>query len=182
MEAGSLCAAAAESTDSRDHGTRLGAPLAGPTHKAPRPAPGRASEPHVLSLGLRGNPRKNLSSEAKQGRRAHSRGLLPGASALCLPTPPAGPRGPRGRGRAPGGPLSRRLPPLVLPGDSAGPAAGLLLLLRRRDSSAAPRTGARQAPQSGGFARQEHWSGLPVPSPGDLPDAGVEPTSPAWQA
>ena len=28
-----------------------------------------------------------------------------------------------------------------------------------------------------GFPRQEHWSGLPFPSPGDLPDPGVEPTS-----
>ena len=36
-----------------------------------------------------------------------------------------------------------------------------------------------QAPLSMGFSRQEHWSGLPFPPPGDLPDPGVEPTSPA---
>jgi len=30
-----------------------------------------------------------------------------------------------------------------------------------------------------GFSRQEYWSGLPFPSPGDLPDLGVEPESPA---
>ena len=30
-----------------------------------------------------------------------------------------------------------------------------------------------------GFSRQEYWSGLPFPSPGDLPDPGVEPASPA---
>ena len=30
-----------------------------------------------------------------------------------------------------------------------------------------------------GFPRQEHWSGLPFPSPGDLPDQGIEPVSPA---
>ena len=30
-----------------------------------------------------------------------------------------------------------------------------------------------------GFPRQEYWSGLPFPSPGDLPDPGVEPTAPA---
>ena len=30
-----------------------------------------------------------------------------------------------------------------------------------------------------GFYRQEYWSGLPLPSPGDLPDSGIEPTSPA---
>ena len=32
------------------------------------------------------------------------------------------------------------------------------------------------------FSRQEYWSGLPFPSPGDLPDAGIEPGSPALQA
>ena len=40
-------------------------------------------------------------------------------------------------------------------------------------------TGARQAPLSMGFPRQEYWSGLPFPSPGDLPDAGIELMSPA---
>ena len=30
-----------------------------------------------------------------------------------------------------------------------------------------------------GFPRQEYWSGLPIPSPGDLADPGIEPTSPA---
>ena len=32
------------------------------------------------------------------------------------------------------------------------------------------------------FSRQEYWSGLPFPSPGDLPDIGIEPGSPALQA
>ena len=44
---------------------------------------------------------------------------------------------------------------------------------------ATPWTVARQAPLSMGFSRQEYWSGLPFPSPGDLPDPGIEPTSPA---
>ena len=35
-----------------------------------------------------------------------------------------------------------------------------------------------QAPLSMGFSRQEYWSGLPFPSPGDLPDPGIEPASP----
>ena len=39
-----------------------------------------------------------------------------------------------------------------------------------------------QAPLSMGFSRQENWSGLPFPSPGDLPDLGIEPRSPALQA
>ena len=38
------------------------------------------------------------------------------------------------------------------------------------------------APPSMGFSRQEYWSGLPFPSPGDLPDTGIEPWSPAFQA
>jgi len=33
-----------------------------------------------------------------------------------------------------------------------------------------------------GFSRQEYWSGLPFPSPGDLPDPGIKPGSPAFQA
>ena len=43
-------------------------------------------------------------------------------------------------------------------------------------------TVARQAPLWMGFSRQEHWNGLPFPSPGDLPDPGTEPVSPTWQA
>ena len=40
----------------------------------------------------------------------------------------------------------------------------------------------RQAPLSMGFSRQEYWSGLPFPSPGDLPNPGTEPVSPELQA
>ena len=43
-------------------------------------------------------------------------------------------------------------------------------------------TVALQAPLSVGFSRQEHWSGLPLPSLGDLPDPGIEPGSPALQS
>ena len=42
-----------------------------------------------------------------------------------------------------------------------------------------PWTVAQQAPLSMGFPRQEYWSGLPLPSPGDLPDPGIEPVSSA---
>ena len=45
-----------------------------------------------------------------------------------------------------------------------------------------PWTVAYQSPQSMEFSRQEYWSGLPLPSPGDLPDPGIEPWSPALQA
>ena len=43
--------------------------------------------------------------------------------------------------------------------------------------SVTPWTAARQAPLSTGFSRQEYWSGLPCPPPGDLPDPGMEPES-----
>ena len=45
-----------------------------------------------------------------------------------------------------------------------------------------PWTVANQAPPSMGFSRQEYWSGLPFPSPGDLPNPGIKPGSPALQA
>ena len=41
---------------------------------------------------------------------------------------------------------------------------------------------AYQAPLFMEFSRQEYWSGLPFPSPGDLPDPGIEPGSPTLQA
>ena len=47
---------------------------------------------------------------------------------------------------------------------------------------ATPWTVAYQAPPSMEFSRQEYWSGLPFPSPGDLPDPGIKPRSPAFQA
>ena len=40
-----------------------------------------------------------------------------------------------------------------------------------------PGTVTRQAPVSMGFPRQEYWSGLPFPSPGDVPNPGIEPGS-----
>ena len=51
-------------------------------------------------------------------------------------------------------------------------------------NSATPWTVPRQAPLSMAFSRQEYWSGLPVPAPGDFPDPGIKPTSLvslAWQ-
>ena len=45
-----------------------------------------------------------------------------------------------------------------------------------------PWTVAYHAPLSMGFSRQEYWSGLPFPSPEDLPDPGIEPRSPEFQA
>ena len=47
---------------------------------------------------------------------------------------------------------------------------------------ATPCTIAHQAPPSMDFSRQDYWSGLPFFSPGDLPNPGIEPWSPAFQA
>ena len=51
--------------------------------------------------------------------------------------------------------------------------------LRRVQLLVTPWTVAYQASPSMGFSRQEYWSGLPFPSPEDLPDPGIEPGSPA---
>ena len=70
-------------------------------------------------------------------------------------------------------------------GDSLPPAPpgwSEVKSLSRVRPFATPWTVAYQAPPSVGFSRQECWSGLPFPSPGDLPDPGIEPGSPALQA
>ena len=48
--------------------------------------------------------------------------------------------------------------------------------------SSTPQTLACHAPLTIEFSRQEYWTGLPFPSPGDLPNPGIEPRSPALQA
>ena len=58
----------------------------------------------------------------------------------------------------------------------------VVVSLSRVQLFATPWTVARQAPLSMGFSKQEYWSGLPFPSPGDLPDPGIKPRSPAVQA
>ena len=82
--------------------------------------------------------------------------------------------------------------PVFLPGESQG--RGSLVGCRlwgctESDTTEAtyqqlrpPWTVARQAPLSMGFFRQEYWRVLPLPSPGDLPNPGIEPISPPVQA
>ena len=55
-------------------------------------------------------------------------------------------------------------------------------LLSRVQLFATSWTVASQAPLPMGFSKQEYWSRLPFPAPGDLPNPGIEPWSPAWQA
>ena len=61
-------------------------------------------------------------------------------------------------------------------------AIGKVKSLSRVRLVATPWTVAYQAPLSMGFSRQEYWSALPFPSPGDLPDPGIKPRSPALYA
>ena len=58
----------------------------------------------------------------------------------------------------------------------------LSLVVKSCSTLATPWTVAYQVPPSMGFSRQEYWSGLPFPSPGDRPNPGIEPESPALQA
>ena len=62
------------------------------------------------------------------------------------------------------------------------PSAVHMCTLSHVQLFATPRTVALEAPLSVGFHRQEYWSALPFPPPGDLPNPGMEPKSPAWQA
>ena len=60
------------------------------------------------------------------------------------------------------------------------PTDGILVKsLSRVQLFATPWTVAHQASQSMEFSRQEYWSGLPFPSPGNFPNPGIEPGSPA---
>ena len=65
----------------------------------------------------------------------------------------------------------------VFSNESYGGGGGLVA--KSCPTLVAPWTVARQAPLSMGFSRKEYWSGLPLPSPRDLPDPGIEPKSPA---
>ena len=56
------------------------------------------------------------------------------------------------------------------------------LVTKSFPTRAIPWAVAHQAPLSMGLTRQQYWSGLPFPSPGDLPNPGTEPRSPALQA
>ena len=72
--------------------------------------------------------------------------------------------------------------PEFVAGCHTGGLGGLGLVAQLCPTLAAPWTVAHQAPVSMGFSRQEDWSGLPFPSPGDLPNPGMEPGSPEFEA
>ena len=58
----------------------------------------------------------------------------------------------------------------------------MCVLVAQSCHSVIPWTAAHQDSLSMKFSKQEYWSGLPLPSPGDLPDPGIKPMSPALQA
>ena len=62
------------------------------------------------------------------------------------------------------------------------PAVGIGLVAKSCPTLATPWTIACHDPLTMGLSRQEYWSGLPFPSPGDLPDPGIKSGSPALQA
>ena len=66
--------------------------------------------------------------------------------------------------------------PLSPPCYRWGACVCVLSCFNRVQFFATPWTAAHQAPLSTGFSRQEHWSGVPCPPPGDLPHWGTEPT------
>ena len=82
--------------------------------------------------------------------------------------------------------LAWRIPGMGEPGGLPSPGSQSRTRLKRLSSSSSRHirlfatlwTVARQVPLSIGFIRQEYWSGLPFPPPGDLPFSGIEPESP----
>ena len=71
---------------------------------------------------------------------------------------------------------------IFIPFVSGVPVKGKVKSLSRVRLFATQWTVAYQAPLSMGFSGQEYWSGLPFPSPGGLPDPGIEPRSPSLEA
>ena len=75
------------------------------------------------------------------------------------------------------------LPPLILWGlDTVIHVCVHVKSLSRVRLFVTPWTVVCQAPLSLGFSREAYWSGFPFPSPGDLPDSGIEPMAPELQA
>ena len=78
--------------------------------------------------------------------------------------------------------LSGVLPPNSSPSQLPHTTHTHPITLDHKASVRCPWTGARQVPLSTGFSRQKYSCGLPFPSPGDLPEPGIKPKSPVWQA
>ena len=105
------------------------------------------------------------------------RPLLPAQNSFppCAAPPNTG-------GRERGGPENRLSLAWPFPGASAHPKLSLTCVCSVVSDSATFWTVARQLPLSMRLSKQEYWSGLPFPPPGDLPDPEIEPMSPALPA
>ena len=111
--------------------------------------------------------RGGKQTAAKAHTHTHSHSIMPPFP--TSPTPPPGKT--RCETPLPRKPLHRLYRSL------ASPCARLLSRFNHVRLFATPWTVACQAPLSMGFSRQEHWSGLPCPPPGNLPNPGIEPSS-----
>ena len=111
--------------------------------------------------------RGGKQTAAKAHTHTHSHSIMPPFP--TSPTPPPGKT--RCETPLPRKPLHRLYRSL------ASPCACLLSRFNHVRLFATPWTVACQAPLSMGFSRQEHWSGLPCPPPGNLPNPGIEPSS-----
>ena len=129
----------------------------------PGPSAARNGKFGTLALQLRGHEKVRESQ------------LCPGPAQLCLNSPHFS------SGLSPlltGSPQSDLKPSPQKPGKVKSEVKSL----SRVRFFMTPWTVAYQAPSSMGFSRQGHWSGLSFPSPGDLPNPGIESGSPAFQA
>ena len=126
--------------------------------------------------------RRRQTGTCRGGKEKTPAGGRPGALCWRLPSPPAlPPQCGSHRGRAA---LAGCFTACGLSLSYGGPYTFCVFIVSHSvvSDSATPWILARQAPLSMGFSRQEYWSGLPFPSPGDLPDPGTDPGSPALQA
>ena len=80
------------------------------------------------------------------------------------------------------GKIHSKEPILGCPSLNSNPKCSSAIVLSRVWLFATLWTVAHQTPLSKGFSRQEYWSGLPFPSPGDFPDPGIKPVSPVSPA
>ena len=134
---------------------------------APLGWPGSGEGPsfHLgASAQLKCQPEHEIMTHFPPSGSGVASGRIPSASPLCWGA----------------GGLPRREEKWGLEGDGEGSAESSnynRAVLSRVLLFATPWTVARQAPLSMGFSRQEYWSGLPCPLPGDFPDPGIKPTS-----
>ena len=128
--------------------------------------------------GRGGGSGSDVSDEGKREPQVKLGSLAPSPLLLCLLPHRGRPVSTRTQGLGRTRPVAESCPTVPSP-TACSPHLGTCVCVAKSWSAVAtPWSVARQAPLCMGFSRQEYWSGLPLPSPGDLPDPGMEPTSP----